>query len=259
MLFSCLVDADFLDTEAHFDGRRAGSRGGYPRPADLLGMFDAHMAKFGGRRQGQRGAPARAGRLPRRRAGRARRGVFTLTGPTGLRQDARRAWASPWNTPSPTGSTGSSWSSRTRRSSTRTRRSTETCSGHQNVIDHHASLDPKKETGRNRTACENWDAPVIVTTSVQFVESLFANKTSRCRKLHNVVNSVVIFDEVQTLPIGHLAPDPRRAEGVGGELQGEPGPLDGHAAGAEVQAIADVRFREGDRDRLRRAGDVRRL
>ena len=78
--------------------------------------------------------------------------------------------------------------------------------GHQNVIDHHASLDPRTETGRNRIACENWDAPVIVTTSVQFIESLFANKTSRCRKLHNVVNSVVIFDEVQTLPIGHLIP-----------------------------------------------------
>ena len=78
--------------------------------------------------------------------------------------------------------------------------------GQENVIDHHASLDPKTETGRNRIACENWDAPVIVTTSVQFIESLFANKTSRCRKLHNVVNSVVIFDEVQTLPIGHLIP-----------------------------------------------------
>jgi CRISPR-associated endonuclease/helicase Cas3 len=78
--------------------------------------------------------------------------------------------------------------------------------GKESVIDHHASLDPKTETGRNRIACENWDAPVIVTTSVQFVESLFANRTSRCRKLHNIANSVVIFDEVQTLPIGHLIP-----------------------------------------------------
>jgi CRISPR-associated endonuclease/helicase Cas3 len=78
--------------------------------------------------------------------------------------------------------------------------------GADNVVEHHASLDPATETWRNRTACENWDAPAVVTTSVQFVESLFANRPSRCRKLHNVCNSVVIFDEVQTLPIPHLLP-----------------------------------------------------
>ena len=53
--------------------------------------------------------------------------------------------------------------------------------GPDNVIDHHASLDPQKETARNRIACENWDAPVIVTTSVQFLESLLANRPARCR------------------------------------------------------------------------------
>jgi CRISPR-associated endonuclease/helicase Cas3 len=78
--------------------------------------------------------------------------------------------------------------------------------GVDNVVEHHANLDPKKEDHRNRLACENWDAPIIVTTSVQFLESLLANRSSRCRKLHNIVGSVVVFDEVQTLPIGHLIP-----------------------------------------------------
>ncbi|MDI7260514.1 MAG: CRISPR-associated endonuclease Cas3'' [Thermodesulfobacteriota bacterium] len=76
----------------------------------------------------------------------------------------------------------------------------------ENVIEHHANLDPEEETYRNRLACENWDAPVIVTTSVQFFESLLANRSSRCRKLHNITRSVVVFDEVQSLPTGHLLP-----------------------------------------------------
>lgn len=78
--------------------------------------------------------------------------------------------------------------------------------GEENVIEHHSNLDPEEETYRNRLACENWDAPVIVTTNVQFFESLLANRSSHCRKLHNIAQSVVVFDEVQSLPTGHLLP-----------------------------------------------------
>lgn len=74
------------------------------------------------------------------------------------------------------------------------------------VIEHHSNLDPEKETAKSRLSSENWDAPIIVTTNVQLLESLFAAHTSRCRKLHNLVNSVIIIDEAQLLPPQFLQP-----------------------------------------------------
>lgn len=72
--------------------------------------------------------------------------------------------------------------------------------GRKNVIEHHSNIDPERDTQRNQLASENWDAPVIVTTNIQFFESLYANKNSRVRKLHNISRSVIILDEVQSLP-----------------------------------------------------------
>jgi len=77
------------------------------------------------------------------------------------------------------------------------------------VLEHHCNLaddEDNQETTISRLVTENWDAPIIVTTSVQFFESLYACKTSRCRKLHNIANSVVIFDEPQTIPPAFLRP-----------------------------------------------------
>jgi len=78
--------------------------------------------------------------------------------------------------------------------------------GKENVIEHHSNLTPEKDTERNRLASENWDAPIIVTTNVQFFESLYANKNSKLRKLHNISQSVIILDEVQSLPPKLLYP-----------------------------------------------------
>lgn len=74
------------------------------------------------------------------------------------------------------------------------------------LIEHHSALSPDIETEQSRLSAENWDAPVIITTAVQFYESLYAAKTSRCRKLHNIANSVIILDEAQTLPVDFLHP-----------------------------------------------------
>lgn len=96
--------------------------------------------------------------------------------------------------------------------------------GNANVLEHHSGFHVESEAesfdlfGESqditlankadllRLATENWDAPLIVTTNVQFFESLYASKTSKCRKLHNLVNSTIILDEVQTLPIEQLKP-----------------------------------------------------
>ncbi|MFQ3242738.1 MAG: CRISPR-associated endonuclease/helicase Cas3 [Lentimonas sp.] len=80
------------------------------------------------------------------------------------------------------------------------------------VLEHHSNLSPEKETTRSRLATENWDAPIVVTTAVQFYESLFAAKTSQSRKLHNIGNSVVILDEAQALPVQYLKPCLRALE-----------------------------------------------
>lgn len=74
------------------------------------------------------------------------------------------------------------------------------------LIEHHSSLSPEKESTQSRLATENWDAPIVITTAVQFYESLFAAKTSRCRKLHHIANSVIILDEAQSLPVDFLKP-----------------------------------------------------
>ena len=85
--------------------------------------------------------------------------------------------------------------------------------GSKNVLEHHSNFDPdtidteEMDTREQlRLSTENWDMPIVITTNVQFFESLFSNRRSQCRKLHNLTQSVIILDEAQMLPTGYLQP-----------------------------------------------------
>lgn len=78
--------------------------------------------------------------------------------------------------------------------------------GDEAVLEHHSNLEPRHATAQNRLASQNWNAPIIVTTNVQFFESFYHNRSSACRKLHNVADSVLIFDEAQMFPPELLKP-----------------------------------------------------
>ena len=78
--------------------------------------------------------------------------------------------------------------------------------GERVVLEHHSNVDPDRETAWSQMAAENWNAPIVVTTNVQLLESLFARSRGRCRKVHRLARSVIILDEAQSLPVRVLAP-----------------------------------------------------
>jgi CRISPR-associated endonuclease/helicase Cas3 len=209
MLFSCLVDADFLDTESYMSPQKKTDRGAYQPLSELLGRFNEHMAEMTkaaldvadtavNRARQQVLADCRA-------AAQLEPGLFSLTVPTGggktlssmafalehaMKYGKERViYVIPYT-------------SIIEQNADVFRMAL----GNDQVVEHHSNLDDDDSTSRSRLAAENWDAPIIVTTSVQFFESLFAARTSRCRKLHNIANSVVILDEAQLVPVEYLEP-----------------------------------------------------
>lgn len=80
--------------------------------------------------------------------------------------------------------------------------------GNENILENHCNVDyeDSEELRPMQLASENWDKPIVVTTNVQFFESLFSNKSSKCRKIHNIANSIIILDEAQMLPMDYLIP-----------------------------------------------------
>ncbi len=206
LLFSCLVDADFLDTEAFMQPEVARERGSMRDLVDLKKQLDNHLAEKAASCPKTTVNEIRKEILQAcRDAAKVKQGIFTLTVPTGggktlsamsfaldhavLNNKRRVIYVIPFT--SIIEQTASTLAS---------------IFGIENVVEHHSNLDPDKETPRLRLAAENWDAPIIVTTNVQFFESLLAARTSRTRKLHNLVDSVVVLDEAQLVPPEKLSP-----------------------------------------------------
>ncbi len=212
MLFSALVDADFLETEAFYDRveGRESPRGWNGSLENLARALDAHLAGFG-TPQG-RVNELRAGILSHVRAQADKApGLFTLTVPTGggktltslafALDHARRHGLDRVICVIPYTSIIEQTADVFRAA----------LGDDDAVLEHHSSFDweglgDPNEEERIRLAAQNWDRPVIVTTAVQFFESLFANRPARCRKLHRMAKSVIVLDEAQTLPLRLLRP-----------------------------------------------------
>ena len=206
MLFSCLVDADYLDTEKFMLPQKSAHRKRYKTLSQLKDLFDEYMGQLTQNVPDTYINQKRAYILQRcREEGAGIPGIYNLTVPTGGGKTlASVAWALehalkhgkdciiiaiPYTS-----------------ITIQTAETLRKIFGDENVIEHHSNLLQDNLSETELLATENWDAPVIVTTNVQLFESLYANKTSRCRKLHNICNSVLILDEAQTLQLEYLKP-----------------------------------------------------
>lgn len=207
MLFSCLVDADFLDTERFMKAGDTGREAGESLEK-LLRKLETHIEGWLSNQETETVNGRRTEILKRcLECGKMERGLFQLTVPTGggktvaslafaLRHAVKNGmdrviYVIPYT-------------SIIEQNAEVFRK----ILGEQNVLENHYNVDyeSSEELKPMQLAAENWDKPVVVTTNVQFFESLYANKSSRCRKLHNVANSVIIFDEAQMLPPDYLKP-----------------------------------------------------
>ena len=206
MIYSCLVDADFLDTEKFKDSRLHELRSGYPSVDELSTRLDMRLKELEANALPTPINRSRRAILDRcAKAADQATGLFSLSVPTGggktlssmafalrhaLKHGLRRIiYVIPYT-------------SIIEQNADVFRQAM----GDEAILEHHSNFEPEKEDMRSRLASENWDAPVVVTTNVQFFESFFHNRSSRCRKLHNVAKSVVILDEAQMLPTDYLKP-----------------------------------------------------
>ncbi len=210
MLFSALTDADFLDTEAYMEPEKARQRGSKYEVNQLWFTLDNFLHELSRRDQTPINKERNAILKHCLKAAEKTPGIFSLTVPTGggktiaslafalkhaVKHSLRRViYVIPYTS--------------IIIQNAGVFRDIFSAIGEDVVLEHHSNVDPdvQKETPFNRLAAENWDAPLIVTTNVQFFESFYSNRSSSCRKLHNVADSVIIFDEAQMLPPEMLRP-----------------------------------------------------
>lgn len=211
MMFSCLVDADFLDTEAFMDKESSVLRRNKATLHDLLPLFENKLKDLKAKAENSN-VNAIRNQVQQQciKMSDTEIGFYSLTVPTGggktlsslvwamkhaIRNGLKRIIiAIPYTS-----------------IIVQTASVLRSIFGEENVLEHHSNVDPEhikdeRLQEKMKLATENWDYPIIVTTNVQLFESMFSNKPSVCRKLHNIVNSVVILDEVQTLPMDYLQP-----------------------------------------------------
>jgi CRISPR-associated endonuclease/helicase Cas3 len=219
MLFSCLVDADFLATETFYASRegRDVERGWRGDLADLAARLETHLTTLKSARDDVGAVRGEVVAACRERAHDAP-GLFTLTVPTGggktfsslafALEHAKKHKLDRVIYVIPFTSIIEQTAGVFR----------DALKDDDAILEHHSAFDwdrnagdEKDDEGRDglaklRRAAENWDRPIVITTAVQLFESLFANRTSRCRKLHNLSRAVLILDEAQTLPLKILRP-----------------------------------------------------
>lgn len=207
MLFSCLVDADFLDTEAFLDKMKSSRRSNYPEIDALHGKFWINFKSL-------RDEADQTTKVNQQRehvlenclqAAALDPGLFSLTVPTGGGKTlASLAFA--LNHAKKQGMQRIIYIIPFTSIIEQNAKVFRNMLGDDAVLEHHCNFLPDDSDWKTRLASENWDAPVVVTTNVQFFNSFYSNKPSKCRKLHNVANSIIIFDEVQAIPVEKLQP-----------------------------------------------------
>ncbi len=207
MLHSCLIDADWLATESFMEPetyrRRVACRGA--SMPSLSARTEEYIARREKTASGHIAALRRAIHAACYASAEKAPGVYRLNVPTGggktlsslsfaLAHAARHGmerviYVIPYTS-----------------ITDQTAREFREVLGEENLVEHHSNISEENDTSRNRFAAENWDVPLVVTTGVQFFETLFSSRNNRCRKLHRIAHSVIIFDEAQCLPAKLLAP-----------------------------------------------------
>jgi CRISPR-associated endonuclease/helicase Cas3 len=216
MLFSALVDADYLATEAHFQGDKSGKKYRHTAPTLNPDKGIKNLLSYKKNIENNSTADSKINQIRNDlfnaccNSAKKPKGIFTLSAPTGSGKTLAMLAFALYHAKA---------------------------NGHRRIIivlpflniieqmartykeifdekrapsiileDHSLSDYDGNEEGNYRLFSENWDSPIIITTTVKFFESLFSNQPSSCRKLHNIANSIIIFDEAQTMPANLMIP-----------------------------------------------------